>query len=127
EKILLVKIYPGFNPQIFDKLKDFNGIIIEGFGPGNIPYLENSLIGKIEMLSKKNVPVFITTQNPFGEADLTIYEVGQKALKAGAISCKDMTSETALVKLMWILGNFGKDAKTVRELMQKSFIGEIRE
>ncbi len=127
EKILLVKIYPGFNPQVFDKLKDFNGIIIEGFGPGNIPYLENSLIGKIEMLSKENVPVFITTQNPFGEADLTIYEVGQKALKAGAISCKDMTSETALVKLMWIMGNFGKDAKTVKELMQKNFVGEIRE
>ncbi|MCK5233599.1 MAG: asparaginase [Candidatus Aenigmarchaeota archaeon] len=127
EKILLVKIYPGFGPKIFDKLKDFNGIIIEGFGPGNIPYVENSIVSKIEMLSKENVPVFITTQNPFGEADLTIYEVGQNALKAGAISCKDMTSETALVKLMWILGNFGKDAKTVKKLMQKNFIGEIRE
>lgn len=37
-----------------------------------------------------------------------------------------MTSETAIVKLMWIMGNFGKDTKTVKELMLKNFIGEIR-
>lgn len=125
--VILVKIYPGIVPELFDKLTKFKAILIEGFGPGNIPFAENSVLDKILMPSQKNIPVFVTTQNPFGETDMTLYEVGQKALKAGAISCKDMTSETALVKLMWIMGNFGSDPEIVKELMQKNFVGEIRE
>ncbi len=127
EDIILMKIYPGFKPQVLDKLSDFKCIILEAFGPGNIPFMENSLVEKIaQIINNENRNVFITTQNPFGEVDMTLYEVGQKALKAGAIPCNDMTSETAIVKLMWILGNFGKDNKTIKELMQKNFVGEIR-
>lgn len=124
--VLLIKIYPGFKAELLDKAAKFNCVILEAFGPGNIPFMENSLVEKIEMLTKKNIPVFVTTQNPFGEVDMSLYEVGQKAMKAGAIPCNDMTSETAIVKLMWIMGNFGKDIKTVKELMLKNFIGEIR-
>jgi L-asparaginase len=122
--VLLIKIYPGFKAELLEKAAKFNCVILEAFGPGNIPFMENSLVEKIEMLTKKNIPVFVTTQNPFGEVDMSLYEVGQKA---GAIPCNDMTSETAIVKLMWIMGNFGKDTKTVKELMLKNFIGEIRQ
>jgi len=125
--VAIVKIYPGLKPNFFDKLADFKAILIEAFGPGNIPFMENSLIEKIEMLTKKNIPVFISTQNPFGEVDMTLYEVGQKAMKAGAIPCNDMTSETAIVKLMWIMGNFGKDVKTIKKLMLKNFVWELSE
>ena len=113
--------------KIFDKLTDFKGILIEAFGPGNIPFEETIILQKIEMLLNKGIPVFIATQNTFGEVNMELYEVGQKALKAGVIPCKDMTSETALVKLMWIIGNFGDDSNTIKELMQKNFIGEIRD
>ncbi len=124
--VVLIKIYPGSKAELLDKVTSFRCVILEAFGPGNIPFMENSLVEKIGMLTKKNIPVFVTTQNPFGEVDMTLYEVGQKAMKAGAIPCNDMTSETAIVKLMWIMGNFGKDTKTVKELMLKNFIGEIR-
>lgn len=126
QDMFVVRIYPGFRPEMFDNLTNFKCILIEAYGPGNIPFMENSLVGKIKMLTKKNIPVFITTQNPFGEVDLELYEVGQKALKAGAISCKDMTVETAIVKLMWVMGNFGKDYNTIKKLMLKNFVGEIR-
>ena len=124
--VFLVKIYPGFRPDMFDKLADFKCVVIEAFGPGNIPFIENSLVEKIGMLIKRNVSVFVTTQNPFGEVDMNLYEVGQKAMKAGAIPCNDMTSDTALVKLMWIMGNFGDDPKMIREMMMINFVGEIR-
>ncbi|MCK5474789.1 MAG: asparaginase, partial [Candidatus Aenigmarchaeota archaeon] len=113
KEVLLIKIYPGFMPEVFNKLTNFKGILIEAYGPGNIPFEENSILKKIEMLLSKNIPVFIATQNTFGEVNMELYEVGQKALKAGAIPCRDMTSETALVKLMWILGNFDNNPKTV--------------
>jgi len=127
EDIILIKIYPGFKPETLGKLSDFKCIILEVFGPGNIPFMENSLVEKIgSIIHNENRNVFITTQNPFGEVDMTLYEVGQKAMKVGAIPCNDMTSETAIVKLMWIMGNFGKDNKTIKELMLKNFVGEIR-
>ncbi|NOR84775.1 type I asparaginase [archaeon] len=127
DRILMIKIYPGLKPEIFDYLTNFKALIIEAFGPGNIPFMENSLLEKIKMLSDKNIPVFIGSQNPFGEVNMELYEVGRKALNVGAIPCKDMTSETALVKLMWIIGNYGNNPDKIKELMQKNFIGEIRD
>ena len=124
--VLMMKLYPGLNPAMFDLLTGFKCIIIEAYGPGNIPFMENSLIEKIGMLTKKGIPVFIATQNAFGEVDMTLYEVGQKAMKVGAIPCNDMTSEAAIVKLMWVMGNFGRDAKTIKKMMLKDFVGEIR-
>lgn len=124
--IFVVKLYPGLSPDIFDKLAGFKCVLIEAFGPGNVPFMENGLVGKIEALTRKGVSVFITTQNAYGEVDMKLYEVGQKAMKAGAIPCNDMTTETAIVKLMWVMGNFGHDAKTIREMMLKNFVGEIR-
>lgn len=121
--VALLKLYPGFAPEMLDRIGS-KAIVLEAFGPGNVPFIENSLVEKIESLSGRNIPVFITTQNPFGEVDMSLYEVGQKAMKAGAIPCQDMTSETAVVKLMWILGNFG--AGRLKELMLKNFVGEIR-
>ncbi|MCK5176742.1 MAG: asparaginase [Candidatus Aenigmarchaeota archaeon] len=127
DNVLLMKIYPGFKPELIVIMTQIKYLIIEAFGPGNIPFMENSLIDQIEKLTKENIPVFITTQNPFGEVDMNLYEVGQKAMKAGAISCKDMTSETTLVKLMWVLGNFPtNNIDAIKELMMKNFVGEIR-
>jgi L-asparaginase len=37
---------------------------------------------------------------PFEGVNLSLYEVGVKALEAGAISMGDMTREAALVRLM---------------------------
>lgn len=122
--VFAVKIHPGIRPEIFDRPAGVRCVLVEAYGPGNIPF---SLLEKIEALTGKGIPVFITSQNPFGEADMTLYEVGRKALKAGCIPCRDMTSEAALVKLMWIMGNFGSDGKTVKKLMLKDFVGEIRD
>lgn len=123
--VALVKVYPGFKPENLSGITGVKCVLVEAYGPGNVPFMENSLLGAIERLDKRGVPVFITTQNPFGEVDMSLYEVGRKAMAAGAIPCYDMTSEAALVKLMWIAGNFGSDAKTMKERMLKNFVGEI--
>lgn len=125
--VALIKIYPGFDPSVLSRFSDKQCIIIEAYGPGNLPFMKNSLAMEIKSLSKKGRCVFITTQNPFGEVDMDLYEAGKRAQEAGAIPCYDMTSETALVKAMWILGNFGKEKNMVRKMMHKNFAGEIRE
>ncbi|MCK5466353.1 asparaginase [Candidatus Parcubacteria bacterium] len=125
--IVFLKIYPGFDSEILDKFTNSCCVILEAFGPGNLPFSGNSILEKIKKLNDSSVPVFITTQNPFGEVDMNLYEVGIKAMEAGAVSCKDMTSEAVIVKAMWLLGNFKKDANKIKKLMLKNFVGEIRE
>jgi L-asparaginase/Glu-tRNA(Gln) amidotransferase subunit D len=102
----LIKLFPWIDSNILDYYKNSKAVVIEAFGPWNIPFEYSNWLGKIKELTKNWVSIFIATQNAFWEVDMTKYEVGQKAARAWAISCHDMTPETALVKLMWIFGNY---------------------
>jgi glutamyl-tRNA(Gln) amidotransferase subunit D len=66
----------------------------------------------------------MSTQCTFGQADLSLYEVGKAALDVGAMSAHDMTSEAAVVKLMWVLGHT-RDRYVVKEMMLTNYVGEI--
>jgi len=85
---------------------DYKGIILECFGVGNVPIDENSLVPEIENAVKKRIPVIVSSQCTIGFSWMYLYECGKKALDAGAILGHDMISETAMTKLMWILGNY---------------------
>jgi L-asparaginase len=126
--ISLLKLFPGFDPQIIENVIDrkAHGIILEGFGPGNVPFLENSLIGKIEKATRAGIPILIANQMEMGVTNLGSYEAGYKALKAGAISTKDMTTEAAVAKLMWTLAKTRK-LPEVKKIIEKDLAGEIEE
>jgi len=72
------------------------------------------------------VPVCITTQTIWGSTNLNVYSTGRDMLAAGAIPLGDMLTETAYVKLSWILGHTNEMDK-VRELMQSNLRHEISE
>ncbi len=51
-----LKLFPGFNPKLLDAIsKNFHGVVIEAFGPGNAPFLESGLLEEIEKTIKKDV------------------------------------------------------------------------
>jgi L-asparaginase len=125
-QVFLVKIFPGFPPETIVMIAEqgYHGIVIEGFGSGNIPVGEKALTGAILKAVEQDCIVIISTQCAFGQADLSLYEVGRAALEVGALSAYDMTSETTLVKLMWSLGHT-RDFDRVREMMLINYAGEI--
>lgn len=124
--VYLLKLYPGLNSKIIDRIFDlgYKGLIIEGYGAGNVSILENSLIPYIQEATNNKIPVVITTQCAIGASWCHIYETGGKALQAGAIPAYDMTSETALVKLMYVLGHTSKYDE-IKRMMIKDMAGEI--
>lgn len=127
-KISLLKLFPGFDPEIIDKVleREAHGIVIEGFGPGNVPFLDHSIIPQIEKATSKNIPVIIANQMEKGITNLGSYEAGLYAKKAGAISSRDMTTEATVTKLMWALGKT-KKLSEIKTIIGKNIAGEIGE
>lgn len=128
QKISLLKLFPGFDPEIIDKTleRGARGIIIEGFGPGNIPFLENSLIPKIEKATDLGIPIIIANQMEQGVTNLNAYEAGFYAAAAGAISSRDMTTEATVTKLMWALAKT-KKLFEIKKIIENDLAGEIEE
>jgi L-asparaginase type I len=126
DRVFLLKVFPGLPPQALAKIVElgYHGIVIEGFGSGNIPTDENALTGGILQAIDQGCFVVISSQCAFGQADLSIYEVGRAALNVGAMSAYDMTSEAALVKLAWVLAHT-HDPDRVREMMELNYVGEM--
>ncbi len=125
ENVARIAVYPGFKPDILEYLVQVHdGIVLEGYGAGHIPTETNSLVPAIKAATARNVPIVVCTQCIVGSTQMEIYQVGREALEAGAIPALDMTSETAMVKLMWVLGQT-RDMVTIHSKMQKPFVREI--
>lgn len=123
--IRLIKMFPGLNPISLDRMVEggAKGLIIEGFGPGNLPFMDNSIFPTIEKAIKNNIPVIITSQMENGVTNLHAYEAGYKALQIGAVGAGDMTIEATVTKLMWILSKTNELPK-IKSLMEEDIAGE---
>lgn len=102
-KAAVLKFTPGISAEmVHDFGTHVNALIIEGYGLGDIPD-GDGIPQVIETLTACGVRVIMTTQVFQGGCDLSVYEVGQAALKAGAVPAEGMTTEYAVMRAMWAL------------------------
>ena len=122
--IFVLKIFPGIGTEIFDFIKtNYKGVIIESFGIGGIPNVDNDIVSKVHELVEAGLAVVITTQCIYEGIDLDIYEVGQKLAKQNAIVSADMTTEALVMKLMWALGNY-EQISDVKKYMETAHFAD---
>jgi L-asparaginase len=120
--IIVMKVIPGLPVGYLDQViaSDYHGVILEAFGPGNIPV---TLVPFLRKARTKGLPVVILSQCKRGITQMQLYAVGRHALKAGAIPGGDMTVEAATTKLMWVLSQT-RDIKKIKKLFQTDIVGE---
>lgn len=137
ERVALVKISPNFDNSLIDffSRKKYKGLVLEGTGLGHAPVTlldkytkrNQKLFISLKKAIEKGMVVCMSSQTIYGRVDMNVYSTGRDLLKIGVVPCDDMLPETAFVKLAWLLGNFGKNASKVKEMVGKNICGEISE
>ena len=129
DKIALIKFYPGQNPEILEHYlsSGYKGVIIEMSGLGHV-ITEGAFnwIPTIKKAIEKGMTVCAAAQTIYGRLDPLVYSPGRELEKAGVIYLKDMLSETAFVKLGWVLGKT-KNKEEIRKLLLTNISKEFNE
>ena len=113
-RVMLLKLIPGLPAEAFAAAGALcDGLIIESYGVGGIPDL---YLDELDKLVEAGKTVVMATQVPQEGSDLSVYQVGQR-IKAryGLLETYDMTLESTVTKLMWILGRT-RDPEEIRRL-----------
>ncbi len=120
-KVALIKFYPGLEPDILEFYyeKGYRGFVIEGTGLGHV---STDWIDTVKKIAEDSL-VVMTSQCLWGRVCDRVYDTGRLLLKAGVIEGEDMLPEVALIKLMWLLGNF--ELEEARKLVRQNLVGEI--
>lgn len=125
--VFVLKMVPGLKSDILDYLFiKYDAIIIEAFGVGGLPTLNNNeFLGIVKKWTDKGKTVVMTTQVLYEGSDIGVYEVGYKIKEqCNVIESYDMTLESTVTKLMWIL-SIANDSNEIKEMYYKKINYDI--
>jgi L-asparaginase len=104
--IAILKIFPGMTEVTVRSVlgtPDLKGVVLETFGSGNAP-TSDWFVTALKEAIDKGVHVVNVTQCSKGHVSMGKYETSYELEQIGVISGRDITTESALAKMMYLLG-----------------------
>lgn len=105
-EVIIIKIFPGMTEPIFRSMLATEGVravVLETYGSGNAP-TSDWFINALEDAIRRGIYVMNVTQCASGGVNMEIYETGRRLREAGVMSGRDITTEAAVAKMMFLLG-----------------------
>ncbi len=123
EKVTLIKFFPSMDPSVIDFYteKKCRGIILEGTGLGHV---SRACYEPLKNAVEKGLVVAMTSQCIWGRINMNVYYTGRDLQALGVVPLEDMLPETALVKLMWVLGQTD-DYEEAKTMLTTNVAGEL--
>jgi len=124
--VAILKLFPGITREVVEAIlgiPTLKGVVLETFGSGNAPMTPWFLEALREAVARDIVIVNVT-QCVTGYVEMQRYETGLLLQEIGLISGRDCTTESALTKLMYLLGR-GYSTEEVKRQMGLSLRGEL--
>ena len=126
DNILVLKMFPGISESTVEHIlakPELKGVVLETYGSGNAPNTSWFL----ELLRKKikeGLFVVNVTQCVAGSVNMGQYETSVGLKKVGVVSGKDITTEAAVSKLMYLIGK-DLSPKVFKTIFETSLRGEM--
>jgi L-asparaginase len=124
--VAILKLFPGINEKTVSSILEtegLKGVVIESYGAGNAPSCD-WLYLLLNNANKKGIVLLNITQCRAGSVEMGRYQTSINLQKAGVISGYDLTTEAAVTKLMFLLGEYS-DIKRIKKELSISIRGEM--
>ena len=125
-RVAILKIHPGITPQVARGIlcaPESKAVIIETYGAGNAPS-KGWFLNMVTEATKMGKILLNVTQCRAGSVNMDIYATGKWLKEAGVINGFDSTTESALAKLFFLMGQSDSDSD-IAQLLESSLRGEI--
>ena len=123
----IIKMFPGIQIRLFESImtEQLKGVVLETFGAGNIPSgSAGEMIPIIKRAYENGTLVVVCSQCVQGTVTLGTYEASKTLRDIGAVTGKNITTEAALTKLIYLFSRH-YEIDRIREKMSENLRGEI--
>jgi len=126
DNVVILKMFPGINSKVFESIfniPELKGVVLETFGSGNVP-TKKWLSECIKQAIEQEIIILNVTQCQRGKVVMGQYETSVALMNAEVVSGNDMTTEAAITKLMFLLGQ-GMTSDQIKMNLNRNLRGEI--